>query len=308
MKLHLRYRINKTLHTERSLAITTRVGCVNQCAYCPQDVFVKAYRRRSSVMVMDTADYENWLRRVPKHIIISFAGFSEPFMHPQCTDMILHTYRAGYEIRVNTTCIGIKTEDLPALRHVPFLKFVIHLPDDQGISRIRVDDDYLALIRELAQRPVPNTDWKFHRTERQENIHPAVLSILTEHKVSVRYFGLSNRAGNIRITERPATVRKCGELAPCNDFHHNILFPNGDIGLCHMDWGLKHVIGNLAEVSHYHELYQKTAFREILKGLTSDEAELQCRTCEKSRPRLKGFRKFTAWFMGSGKQANLYSD
>jgi hypothetical protein len=31
------------------------------------------------------------------------------------------------------------------------------------------------------------------------------------------------------------------------DLYHNVVLPNGDVSLCCMDYGLKHIIGNIYE-------------------------------------------------------------
>jgi hypothetical protein len=200
-------------------------------------------------------------------------------------------------------------EDVKSLSSIPFLKFVIHLPDAGGLSKIRVDAAYLEVIKALASAPIRNISWKFHRTSQGEDIHSLVKDIIDTHGIPVRYFGLSDRAGNIAVPDRQQVAYKIGRIATCKDYHHNILFPNGDVGLCHMDWGLKHVIGKLTEVENYRDLYKTPAFKNLRDALTDEKLFLQCRYCEKGIQVESGVRSLFPAFLRKGdRHHNIYDE
>jgi hypothetical protein len=217
---------------------------------------------------------------VPRNICLSFSGFSEPWLNPECTRMILHAHDHGFKIRANTTLIGMHPGDIQSLMRVPFIKFVVHLPDDQNLTRIRVDETYLNNLDLLLKENPENLVWKFHRSPSGSGIHPEVLRGLEHHRVQIRYFGLNSRAGKVDPGSDYQVVNRGRVLRKCQDFHHNILLPNGDVTLCHMDWSLKHVLGNLLS-SEYSAIHSGKAYIDLLNSLIHPEADILCRECEK---------------------------
>jgi uncharacterized Fe-S cluster-containing radical SAM superfamily protein len=263
-----------------SLAITTTVGCRNNCSYCPQKDFIQAHKKLHGDSTMSFETFAACIKSVPRDICLSFSGFCEPWLNSACTRMILHAQEQNFKIRVNTTLIGMKTEDIRQLKDVPFIKFVVHLPDDQDLTRIRVDETYMQNLAILIQEKPKNLMWKFHRSTSGAGIHPQVLEVLQKHGEKVRYFGLNSRAGKVDSGSEYRVPNHGQILRPCQDFHHNILLPNGDVTLCHMDWSLKHILGNLLTMD-YADLHTGKAYRELLESLDRPEADILCRQCEK---------------------------
>ncbi len=265
-----------------SLAITTNIGCRNMCSYCPQSTVIKAYRERSGIKKMSLETFKSCMKTVPKNIPLSFSGFSEPWLNPECSAMLLHAGEQGYPIRVNTTLIGMKTADVALLSKLSFIKFVVHLPDNQQLTRIKVDQTYLEVLGQLAQSNMPALHWKFHKSSPDIDLHPEVAAKLQKSQAQIEYFGLNNRAGQVETALNYAPVNRGRVLRPCQDFHHNILLPNGEVALCHMDWPLRHILGNLLH-DNYRDLHKGQPFQEILDGLGKPEADILCRACEKDQ-------------------------
>ena len=263
-----------------SLAITTNVGCRNMCSYCPQKIFIQAYKKRSGITKMSFNDFVTAIDSVPRSICLSFSGFSEPWLNADCTKMIVHAHNEGFKIRVNTTIIGMKEDDIRPLKSIPFIKFVVHLPDNQKLTRIKVDETYLTSLTYLLNQSPANLCWKFHKNNAETDIHPEVLEILQKHHAKIQIFGLNSRAGKVDTGTTYTAVNKGKMLKECQDFHHNILLPNGDVALCHMDWSLKHMLGNLLE-QNYAQLHSGETFQFIQSALQNTEADLLCRECEK---------------------------
>ena len=261
-----------------SLAITTNVGCRNRCSYCPQKSFLQAYKKLSEETRMSFDTFAACITSVPRDICLSFSGFSEPWLNPDCTRMILHAHREGFLIRVNTTLIGMRPEDILQLRGIPFVKFVVHLPDDQNLTHIRVDESYMELLELILKEKPRNLMWKFHRSP-GAGIHPLVRPVLDEHRARVVVTGLNSRAGQVDAGSY-RTVNRGRVLRACQDFRHNILLPNGDVTLCHMDWSLKHILGNLRTMD-YSGLHSSRAYGELLDALSLPDKDILCRTCEK---------------------------
>lgn len=274
-------KIKEILHLEKSLAITTQVGCVNNCSYCPQSVFTKAYNKTSGSRIMSLDVFKKCLETVPKSVIISFAGFSEPFQNKDCVKMIQYAYKKGFKIRVNSSLIGLSTDDINKLEEMNFVKFVIHLPDDHNATQMKVSDEYLAVIEGVILSKIKNVKWKFHRTASVKDIHEKVQELLIKNKIKVDLFDLNSRAGNLD-NDKPKISKKEEPLKKCLDFDHNILLPNGDLYLCHMDWGLKHKLGNLID-SSYKTIKEGKKIKTLINSLTEPEFDLLCRKCEKMR-------------------------
>lgn len=263
-----------------SLAITTIAGCRNQCSYCPQKSFVRSYRRISEQLKMSMDTFRKCITTVPLDVCLSFSGFCEPWLNPDCTRMILHAHEKGFRIRVNTTLVGMSPEDVHQIKTIPFVKFVVHLPDDSGLTHIKTDDPYHEVLKLLIDAGINNMAWKFHKSRPGIDVLPEVKRILKISRCHIRYAGLNNRAGNINAKDEYISFNRGSILQPCQDFNHNILLPNGGVTLCHMDWSLQHILGNLTQTS-YADLFHGRAFQELNKALCDPESDILCRHCEK---------------------------
>lgn len=229
---------------------------------------------------MSLEDFKKCIHSVPESICISFSGFCEPWMNPVCTQMILHAHQKGHALRVNTTLVGVNRGDIELLKDIPFIKFVVHLPDNKGLTRINPDDKYLEVASLLVKLRIRNLAWKFHTTDPDIRVHPEISRLLSDAKARITYVNVNNRAGNVRINESYKPVNKGRVLHECQDFHHNILLPNGDVALCHMDWSLRHILGNLM-TDKYNDLYSGEPFQRIFADLQDPDADILCRQCEK---------------------------
>jgi hypothetical protein len=263
----------------RSLAITTHIGCKNQCAYCPQHTIIKSYSAHSSKSKMHLDDFKKYIASVPRSIPLSFAGFSEPWLNPETTAMLLYANEKGFPIRVNTTLVGMQKEDIMQMGKVPFIKFAVHLPDNAAHTKIKVDENYLEVLETLISSKLQKQFFKYHK-EKNTDLATEIKELLQMHNKKAHSFGLNNRAGYSKTEYNYFLPNKAKKLKACSDFRHNILLPNGDVVLCHMDWAMQHVLGNLGEIS-YNELYTSDEFEIIQQALSNPKSALLCRQCEK---------------------------
>ena len=269
---------------DRSLAITTGIGCRNRCTYCPQDTFLKAYpaARLSSLMSFDV--YRTCIDRLPRDVAINFAGFYEPWLNPDCTKMLLYAHQRGHRIRVFTTIVGMQLEDVERIKDVPFLQFYIHLPDADRTTKIRVDDNYLRVFEKLNTSNISNLYHIYHPTGHgRDDIHPLVRSALIKHSSRLYRGDLITRANNVHIDHVRPVEYISGPLKWCHRLYVNILLPNGDVALCCMDWSLKHVLGNLLHDS-YESLFTGAEFQRVVAGYRDDSIDIVCRHCDIARP------------------------
>jgi hypothetical protein len=92
-----------------------------------------------------------------------------------------------------------------------------------------------------------------------------------------------SRAGNIEEkTDVPTPAKLKGPIrcrSSGDSLNHNVLLPNGDVLLCCMDYGMRHILGNLIS-SDYASLFNSEKFNRLQKGLNDDSFDILCRCCE----------------------------
>ena len=222
------------------LEITTNIGCVNNCSYCPQELIINKYK--SGKMFMNLTDFSKILTNVPKDVEIMFAGFSEPFLASECFEMINLSLSKGYVTSLYTTLVGIRIpKDNRFKSDNPLKSIHIHKTDAYSST-------YMETIKEKLLQNI-NTQ--------------KITEGFVENKIS--------RAGTLfnRID------LKCDLACSVSDFDHNVVLPNGDVYLCCMDYGLKHKIGNIFE-SNFNELDRNS----VIFKASAENSDLICRKCE----------------------------
>jgi FkbM family methyltransferase len=250
-----------------TLEITTAVpakGCPLRCVFCPQDNLIGAYRGDQMM------SYDNFVKvidKLPQDIHISFAGYCEPYVNRRCTDMILYAHNTGHTVSLFTTGVGMSVDDFNRILHIPFTGvqggFVLHLPDKEGYFKHHLSHKYLDLMWaiKLNQSRISN-----FQSATMGTLDDQLKEIFTDTFRQTMY----TRAGNV---ERDDLVQIVSKAVPmtcgCPErLYHGVLLPNGDMTLCCMDYGLKHIHGNLL-TQEYEEIIpeDRTAF-------------LLCETCE----------------------------
>lgn len=209
------------------------------------------------------------MNKVPDDVDICFAGMVEPFANKFAATMI---YSASHfhTVSVYTTCHGMRLEDVEEIKNIPFNHFCIHLPDADGIMKLKVTPEYLEVLREAIKIP--------RRTFTViGKLHPDVEKITGPVPDGSK--SLISRAGNLKdfFTQKLTGRIQCS-MAP-DKINHNVLLPNGDVLLCCMDYGHKHVIGNLLEQS-YDSLFESEEYKSVMAGLENDNSDILCRSCE----------------------------
>lgn len=245
-----------------TLEITTNIaaiGCVVDCAFCPQRTLVKAKYEGDRILSLD--NFKLIADKVPKEVRITFAGFTEPFLNKRCTDMVLYAYTSGHPVSVFTTAVGMSPDDVERLVDIPYAGdpnggFCLHLPDEERVAKHPITKNMIATIETF-----------YYYRDRIKNFYVMTMSNPVHHAVShlwqtahVPQFW--NRAGNLNreaiskpnnimmrvqqagVVDKPQT---CGCV---EGLYHNVLLPNGRVSLCCMDYSLDYIIGNLYEKSY----------------------------------------------------------
>ncbi|WP_246787964.1 radical SAM/SPASM domain-containing protein [Bradyrhizobium sp. CCBAU 53421] len=267
----------------RVLEITTTAGCIVRCTYCPQDKFADRQRPVSQAKYLGLQDFERCLARVPTATDISFAGYSEPWLHPKCTGMVEHAYARGHDIRIFTTLVGMNGSDVRRLQMLQFRAFVVHVPDDGTyMNRRLIGKSYLNVIRRLVEANIPSV-----RFVVLGKVHPDLADIIPA-KTLERLRPLSSRRGRLESSIIKPRRPVVGPLTCIGKQHHrNVLLPNGDVTLCGMDFERRHVLGNLL-CNEYEYLLAGPIFHEIADRMNGMDGFLLCRMCEFASPRPLG--------------------
>ena len=242
-----------------TLEITTNVppkGCAVDCIFCPQRTLVKHYEGDK---LLSFERFKEIIDKVPREVRITFAGFTEPWLNPRCTDMVLYAYEQGHEICAFTTGIGMKVEDVDRIKHIPFNTgpnggFCLHLPDQEYLAKHPITPRYLDVVK------------RFNEVHQEINGF-SVMCMGTVHEKVLPYFdeapipSMWHRAGNLlgeailkpelmNVFDRVQTIYTGEDPMTCDTYerlYHNVLLPNGDVSLCCMDYSLEEIIGNLFE-------------------------------------------------------------
>ena len=90
------------------MEINTNIACRVQCDFCPQTLLIDKYSSKNKIKNIDYGNpalmsfetFKTCLDKIPKSVTILFSGYTEPFLNPECTKMILYAHNSGYTIQV----------------------------------------------------------------------------------------------------------------------------------------------------------------------------------------------------------------
>ena len=274
------------------VAVTTGIGCRNRCEFCPQDTFIRAYKMRLSQvhsrldpqpgdMLLSLDTFKKFLGRIPKDFVINFAGFSEPWLAPDCTDMVLAAHAMGYRTRALTTLVGMDPADVMKLTGIPFELFSVHVADEAPTTRIPMDETMMNTLCAVKEHGFSQLEFHNHLGRP----HPGFVSVFGGFEI--HRTGVVDRAGNLAREGKMAKPKRVGGRIRCGfnpqstELANNILLPNGDVVLCCEDYSLKHVLGNL-QGGNLLSLYDAEPYQTIKRGLDDESIDLLCRYCHRA--------------------------
>ena len=232
---------------------------------------------------MSFETFKTCLDKIPKSVTILFSGYTEPFLNPECTKMILYAHNSGYTIQVYSTLVGMTLDDIEQFKHIPFKGFHVHLPDASMHAKIAVNQNYITILKKLVTGNVKNLT-----SMSMENCHPKIKEIL-ENEVMIPE--MVSRAGTVDIVKNDfkkilgpiSCNRATFDRISNNVIDINVLLPNGDVALCCMDYGLQNILGNLLN-SEYQELFESESYKTIYEKMQSYDSDIICRNCNEARP------------------------
>jgi sulfatase maturation enzyme AslB (radical SAM superfamily) len=237
------------------LSVTTIIGCPVQCLkYCPQELITKTYKGKRA---MTLSDYKAFIEHVPASTPIYMGGFSEPLVNQETIAMLEWTAEKGHDIRMFTTGIGLKPEDVKRFCRIPYDILVLHEPDAEGIAHIPGTKDYLENMHYI----------KTH-VKRWRSMHMGPPDFDTNHREDVAR-GTWNQP-------RYRTKRSCLFMeAPRYE-----LMPNGEMYFCCECSCLSMRIGSLHETP-YNKLVEQHQY--FVRRFRNDPESI-CQNCCQSFP------------------------
>lgn len=252
-----------------TMEITTCVpakGCIVDCVFCPQRTLEKKY---TGERYLRLEEFKFLVDKIPTDVRITFAGFVEPWLNKECTDMLLHAHQKGHEVSVFTTGIGMTVEDVERIKDIPYAGmpnggFCLHLPDSERLAKHPITDKFINVVKKFKEHA--NTIRHFYVMSMGNELHESVRGIFEHAQVPVMWHRAGNLLGEailkpevMNYKDRFKSVFHGEEKRTCNcveRLYHNVMLPNGDISLCCMDYNLESIIGNLYR-QDYNELLPK---------------------------------------------------
>ena len=283
-----RLRINSIflpLDIMSTLEVSTNIACKVQCDFCPHEMIIEEYSNRTKSddisygqpAQMSFNVFKQCIDKLPKKIDIGFSGYSEPFLNPDCSKMIIYAHETGHPVSVNTTLVGMKLDDVDKIKHIPFSIFHIHLPDEPMFAKIAVNENYLEILKKIMNSNVSNVT-----AMSMGQVHPKIKKIL---KTDVFPSRMISRSGNVKKVEveverklGPLTCGRATGMEYEDKIDANVLLPNGDVAICCHDYGLQNVLGNLIELD-YNGLFETDSYKEIREKMKSNDSDIICRLC-----------------------------
>lgn len=268
------------------MEINTNIACRVQCKFCPQSLLIDRYSSKNGIdninysnpAMMSFETFKTCIDKIPKSIHIIFSGYTEPFLNPGCTRMILYAHDSGYTTQVYSTLVGMSIDDIDQFKHIPFIRFHVHLPDSFLNAKIPVNSNYISVFKKLLTSNISNITGMT-----MGDTHPKIKELL-EH--DVRFPEMISRAGNVKIIKNNfkkklgplSCQRAIGDRVENKIVDINVLLPNGDVSLCCMDYGLQNILGNLIK-SDYHSLFHSETYKKIAEQMNSYDSDIICRNC-----------------------------
>jgi len=253
-----RYSIAPTLEFT---TIIPEKGCVVDCVFCPQRTLIKNY---SGERRLSLENFKRAVDKLPTEVRVTFAGFTEPWLNSDCTEMVLYAHERGHPISVFTTMVGVSKQDLERIKHIPFAGapnggFTVHLPDQERKAKHPITKKFIEAIEYLGS--IRHEIQNFNIMSMGNEVHESIRHVFP----TAPTYAMWSRAGNL-IGERMLkpelqhqqflSINHGNKQMTCGcdeRLYHNIMLPNGDVSLCCMDYGLEEICGNLFE-SDYNDV------------------------------------------------------
>lgn len=295
-----------------ALEISVKVGCGLFCDYCPQDEYIQNYRSRyqSDEKVLTEETFKSVLRNVPASVYMKWTGFTEPLDSKVFPALALYLKDRGYKQQISTTLHGHPASVLWFLDNLDMFKQItLHLPDDSGLMKSRVNDAYLSIL-DQALRNACDLGFgedrlviflignEFHQSIKslldvyrskgllsESQIQKAAVLNTRNSTVDVSKLSIS------KVSTRPFERRENDtETYYCayRRLNAGVLLPNGQVAICSQDYNLDFILGDLNLVS-LDGLYTRIQTDHDLSRKFLAGKFFPCTKCEHYKPLSSSF-------------------
>jgi sulfatase maturation enzyme AslB (radical SAM superfamily) len=280
----------------RTLEITTMIGCPLMCTYCPQDELRSAYG--DEVKYLSLADFKKIINKLPKDTRLDFSGQAEPWVNPECTDMFQYAMEQGFRAAIFTTLYNWDETTVHRMGEL-LLKyasqidiFKIHFPDDKGNMRgwkLTPEWEYAYIgIRTIVHAAKINYE---AMAMSDGGVHPAIKhldGVGVSHSWSIAAHDRAGTLATDNVKEQPIQFSprhtKPVRCSKTKYYNQNVLLPNGEVLLCCMDYKKKHVLGNLLDTD-YQALFTGEGMTSLLELNSMNEfSDSLCKSCTDAMP------------------------
>ncbi|MCI8299583.1 MAG: hypothetical protein HFI69_04405 [Lachnospiraceae bacterium] len=258
--------------------ITTKIGCSVNCKYCPQKKLIDTYSKKSDEFYLKMDNFIQILKHIPTVTFIRFCGMCEPFLNPECADMIVYAKEHGFCVDCYSTLVGLKISDVTRVLDAVD-DFVPHIPDKNGNAVIEVTDEYISVLKMVLEY---KRDGK--RLVKIVSVHGEIddrIKGLIPEDIEISCC-MQDRAGNLDGEDLEIIRYEFESPVRCEFCHNrldsNILLPNGDLLMCCMDYGMEYIFGNLLE-DPYEKVVNSTEANRIRAALISGNPKTICNYC-----------------------------
>lgn len=269
-----------------SYEVVTTVGCPMNCRYCPQKAFLSAYYadNKNNTKEMSLQTFKTSLEYFPKNYDISFGGMSEPFLNQDFMTMLEIACSSGRLVSLYTTLVGLTLKQAEKVSKLNISNVVIHVADSKNYANINVNDEYLEVLKYLISAKKADGSPFVNMLNAQTTPHERVMQISGDKYEILT--DMTDRAGNLQEDNLISNKIDKGKIECWNigkDYVNCILLPNGQILLCCMDFGMKHILGNIFE-ENFEEILNGGELKRVRQGMAGDESiDILCRACSYAR-------------------------
>jgi hypothetical protein len=192
----------------------------------------------------------------------------------------------GYHVVVYTTLYGLTPDDARRvvalmLDHRDQVKEVcLHLPDANGNMRgYKPSAEYDEVLSMFMTAGKGLRSFRAMTMDNRSRVHPSV-----KMPASSRQWEGLDRAGNVDPDIHVPHTHHVGPVS-CSFtpfYDHNVVFPNGDVVLCCMDYSTKHRVGNLLTGDYYSIFESPGMGRLRAENAKVGPADTICKSCNRA--------------------------
>ena len=220
------------------------------------------------------------IEHMPEEATYQFAGFVEPFLNPECIDLIRQICEMKKTVNLYTTLVGVNEKILEQVIELPIEYVTLHVADQRNYAKIPKTNEYYRLLEKAVNSKKKDGRPFVDMCNAQAEPDEKVMDICgSKYNITST---LIDRAGNLKgqelvskqINTEKITCGVCGK-----SLNKNELLPDGTLLLCCMDYGMQHVLGNLAEIP-YDEIMQQNEMQSIKDAMDGKiKKDILCRKC-----------------------------